>query len=631
MSLKCPRCGADVERLGTMCDNCNYFLPLDTRSESAPETSAGSGPASGLLGQARALTLERPAVRIPQPRSWLRGKLVIAAAAVIFLGATGAAASALPVLPLKPDKSVAAMLPASTAAYISADLNPTGATRANLQRLQQAFTSQPGWRNVQRQYNGQTSGKSSQSTCYRDVTGGVQQQLSVLGHDTTIALIGTKGLNLSNTLGASDPTPAFKRQAVLLAPLNVRVPLVERLLGIGLSMPQHSTTYRGVTIYKQRFPSCGQVTKGSPDTYYAAFLKGYVVGGLLPDPIERIIDTDADHAATLATDAQYQSLMSRLPAGSIGSYYVNGPAVQHTGLANAAGSTGGFGSISGSAVSAATKSSAGALVVEPDGVKLTFAGYTGTQTSTLPAAGQAASILPPDVLAEISLGNAPALLKTWVRQAEASGIWDTATRSEIDTALSDVTSPMKGEADLVLFRSPKGTRLTSAFTLPLTLMWPVSDDASALQGLDHAAKALHQRKTFRTATLPDGTVARLERGMQAGYAVRHGWAIASLQVRPAIDSLSRVSGQTLAETAGYKSALPAGGTATSVWYVNTDALRRDLESSILPTEPRAMVTTYKNDALPILAPFRSISGSASQSANQPLAVSTIKVRITAAP
>jgi hypothetical protein len=270
--------------------------------------------------------------------------------------------------------------------------------------------------------------------------------------------------------------------------------------------------------------------------------------------------------------------------------------------------------------------------VEPDGVKLTFAGYGSGHASTL-SAGQAASILPPDVLADISFGDAPSLLRSWVQEAEAGGIWDAATRREVDRAVSDITSHMKGEADVVLFRSPRAMHFgsPSSYNAPLTLMWPVSGDAAALQGLDNAVTSLHEGKEFTRLTTPDGTVARQATGTQGGYAVRHGWAVLSLDIGPTIDSLSHVSGQTLATAPGYRAALPAGGKAASVWYVNTDDLRQDLETAILPTEPRAMVSSYRQEALPILAPFRAIAGSASGSTGPNITVSTFNVRITATP
>jgi hypothetical protein len=635
MTARCPRCDAEVVRPGAFCDNCGTYLPPENRAGSAQQTSR-VGTLTPQSETTQTMTLDPPEPSRMQPRPGRVGLLLKAAAGILVVGVAGAAALLLPLVPLSPDKSVADMLPASTAGYIAADLNPSATTRANLQSLEQAFTRQPSWSNVQRRYDSQTTGQPGRSGCYRNVTGGAAQQLKDLGHDTTLALIGTTGINLSSTTTASDSQDALKRQVVLLAPLSVNVPLVQRLVGTHFSLPQKATTYRGVAIYQQTVQPCQSVSSSFPDHFYAALYKGYIVGGLTPDPIERIIDTDLDHGAILGSDKQYQALMNQLPSNRLGSYYISDTALQNVGVTDAARSTGAGGIVADSSLNPVLRSSAGTVDLEPDGVKVTLATFNGggVSTSSTPA-GEAASILPGDVLGELSVQGVPDLVRKAVSQYENASTVQLSShaRSQLDQVVSDVTDGMKGEADLVLFRSPESMKFNSRsdYNFPLALMWPVTDDSAARQHLDDAVDTLGLSSDFSTSSALDGTEYRLATNTQGGYAVRNGWAILSLGVAPAIDSLSHVSNQTLATQPGYASAMPPKGNASSVWYVNTNDLRQDVEAAILPTQSAESVSNYNNNALPVLAPFRSIAGSTSQSKDGTAAVSTFKIRITASP
>jgi hypothetical protein len=101
----------------------------------------------------------------------------------------------------------------------------------------------------------------------------------------------------------------------------------------------------------------------------------------------------------------------------------------------------------------------------------------------------------------------------------------------------------------------------------------------------------------------------------------------TLQILPAANS--PVSGASLSTASGYQSGLSGGFNPTSVWYFDVHALRVALEAALVPGVPASSVTQYNADVLPLLAPIKTVAGSAGTNKNG-LAISTFAVGISAA-
>src|SRR5579859_15328 len=205
------------------------------------------------------------------------GFAAVIVAILLILGAGTAVAFTVPVFTANATNSVAQMLPAGTVFYVSADLNPTGAKLANLERIRHAFTDQPGWANITKLYNSSTQQQSSQSACFRQTQNQVSANLSDLGHDTALAM--TSEIHLK---GGLDTMTALKRNLVVVAPLHVQRTLIQALSGLSIALPQHAADYHGTAIYAETFRSCGHATGNTAQTVYAALVKNYVLLGMAP-------------------------------------------------------------------------------------------------------------------------------------------------------------------------------------------------------------------------------------------------------------------------------------------------------------------------------------------------------------
>lgn len=544
---------------------------------------------------------------------------------VVLLIAGTAVAFALPVVSVTPEKPIAQMLPAGTAFYLSADLNPSGDTKTNLDAIEHAFTDQPSWKNIANTFNGTMHSSQQSNACYHQTQGQVQAHLGDLGHSSAFALIGTGGVNMA--AGTQSQT-ALEHNAVFLASLDVHMTLVQALGGFHLTLQQTSTDYHGTTIYQESFPACGKVNPSMPQTIYAAVFKGYVVLGLIPDPVERVIDTGSGSAPSLTSLPSYQTLMAQLPSNQLGGYYFSGSALKGLGLLKALRLAPNAGSVPGSYYQNVQKPTAGALGVEPDGFRLTAAAYSpsGSRKSQAPA-GQLAAQLPSDTLALLSVQNVAAIARNVESQLKKAHLLTGSTATSFNAMTNNITGDLSGEADAVLLH-PTGAMnfhgTNGKFVVPLSLLWQVKDDAVATQHLNDLAMQLKVSSQLTPATASDGTPYFVTKDGY-GYAVRKGWAIVSLAILQQISALSPA--QNLASNPAYLKTTLNGLTPGLLWYFDLHNLRLQLEASLLPSVVSS-ATQYNQYAKPILTPLQSLSGSAGTSRDGQLGLTTLFLGIS---
>jgi hypothetical protein len=544
--------------------------------------------------------------------------------AILFVVGLGtAAAFAVPVVSITADKPLAQMLPATTLYYMSADLNPSGTTKNNLDRIVHAFTDQPAWKNISKQFNQVTKPSSSGGACYQQTQNELTSNLSYLGHVSALALISAQGLKINgNTTGLDT---AVKKDVVFLASLDVHQSLFGALSGFKLSLQSTTITYKGTTIYQEKFPACAKTSSQSPDRVYVALDKGYVVAGFLPDPIERIIDTGAGDAPNLSSDATYTGLESRLPGDQLGGEYLNAKALKATGALKALKSVPGGNPI---ALSQALQSSAAGLYADPDGLRLDTVGPASTPASTSPAAGQIASQLRSDTLMLLSIQGVASNIRSAAKQFK--GLFANGITKSVDPIVTDLTADLSGEVDLALLHA-NGTLSfgtgSSALNLPLVLAWKVGNDAAARSHLDDVVRRVGASKQLKTATAPDGTSYQVTK-QGFGYAVRSGWAIVSLSIAKALDELSSSGGQNLASAPAYQRGLSAVAKPSAIFYLDATDLRLQLEAALLPTVPSSIRQQYQTTAKPIIAPISSISFGSGTTNDGKASVTRVFVRIS---
>lgn len=537
--------------------------------------------------------------------------------AVVLILVTGAvAAFAVPVVSLNSSRGLADMLPASTAGYLSVDLNPSGATRADWDRVIHAFTDQPGWKNLVGIYDRTTASSPSARDCYQQTEGQITSGLGLLGHQSGIALLSTTGIAASGGPGLANPV---LRNAVFLGSLHVRMTLAQALSGLSLSLPSQSTAYRGVTIYQETFASCGRVNPAAPQHVYAALDKGYILLAVRTAPIERVIDVAAGVVPSLQSRSTYRALARHLPSGSLAGMYLNGAAwktLQHSQhyLPVAASTQGG---------SSESASSALGVYARPDGLRIASVTTAATSGPTQPA-GQIETRLPSSTLALVSMGSFRRTLRSWASLlADPLPFAGSAARTARSTLL-DLSAHMTGETDLVLGAASTG-QATASGIMPLSLLWQVDSPSTGRADLVKLVRRVDVADRFQSASTPDGGRYFVAPG-QYGYGVRNRWAILSLQIRAIERQLGSRPASPLASVAALREAAVSGSTPTSIVYINLRGLRLALEP-LLPRFGPGTVNTYRADVRPLVAPLQTFASRSATTQDGRYVLGTTVIRI----
>lgn len=584
-----------------------------------PESESSEAPATS-----------EPVIRSKRKRRALTPLALVAVLVLLVIGAGTAAAFNLPLFAMNANKSIGEMLPASTVFYISANLNPSGATKDNLDRIERAYTSQPSWKHIASTFNSQIKqAKGSTGDCYRKTKSQISDNVQKLGQDTALVMTGTGRLNISKPNGgSSNILTTLKRSFVVVAPLHEQVTLVDALSGFSFSLQQKSTSYGGTTIYKETFKSCGQASGGQAQTIYAALVKNWAVLGVVPEAIYPIIDTANGKSSALNSVPLYRTLMARLPTDHLGTYFVNGPSLGKMGLSQA---------MRRYAVTAPnnpfnsqnlTKAlTAAALSVDSRGFGLTSAANNPSiSASANKPAGAIASSLPSNVLGLFSTRISKKGLNSGIAQLESNPLSGAAVTPQLRTVIQDLTADLSGEVDLVLF-NPGTTRMSASNprTIPLALLWQVANEGGARAHLRDVINRLGLSGQVSRHHALDGTTYDSARG--TGDAVRKGWAIVSPSIKDTLGRLSTAPTTNLSSSAPYQRVRSANFVPSAILYLDGNGLRRALENAILPTLSSSERLSYQNYILPWIAPIGNVSFSAGTTADHKISITNFYVDI----
>lgn len=555
--------------------------------------------------------------------------VLIVAILILVIGGGAAAAFTVPAVSLSAEKSVGEMLPVTTVLYLSADLNPQGAKKDYLERIEHAFSDQPSWQHVREALKSQTKGNSPTSGCYTKTQREATSNLDQLGHTAVFAVIDSRGIDFAKFSAApnggqtSALTDAVKRNAVFLAPLATQLTLIQAIGGKSLQLQHKSTDYNGTPIYQESFSDCGKVSQTALQTVYAALYKGYVVLGLMPDPIERIIDTGNGKIASLATDTEYKTLQSQLSGDPLGGYFLSGPAIKTTRISGAIGKV----NPASASASRDVRSSAGAVFAESYGFRVATATLTTSNSADAQPATVLAGRLPADTLGLIAVQRLAPALKTWEHQLANQGNLTGSNLRVVDRLLNDITADMSGETDLALLHSNGIFHLSSkgGTYLPLLLTWQVRDEATANAHLADIFKQAKLSNQLQTYTASDGTTYHATTNGY-GYAVRGGWAITSPSIAKTLDQLAQTPSQTLASRPLYHATTPSGVIPSTTWYFDVTGLRQQAEDAY-PNLTSGATGPYRMYVQPVLAPIHTITGSGGLSGGGKITVTTVIVGI----
>jgi hypothetical protein len=319
--------------------------------------------------------------------------------------------------------------------------------------------------------------------------------------------------------------------------------------------------------------------------------------------------------------------MSKLASDHLGSYYLNGKELAAAGVYDALKNVSSSTSVASPYYAQTQVPTAGTLSVDSHGFNLTAAAYNASgNVTTSQSGGAAASLIPADALGLLSIQGLKSSLTTGYGQLKSSGLISASISKTLDPIMTDITTDMSGETDLIMLRPKGAMNANDPSTIPLTLMWQENNDVSAGQHLQDVVTKLGLGSQLSSGTASDGTqYYATKQGI--GYAVRKGWAIVSLSLPGTLDTLASRPSRALAGVDAFKRGIPSSFTPTGTLYLDARGLRTDLENLILPTQSSADQSSYNNQIKPFIAPIQTISGSAGSTNDGKIGISTLIVDI----
>jgi len=303
--------------------------------------------------------------------------------------------------------------------------------------------------------------------------------------------------------------------------------------------------------------------------------------------------------------------VSGLPTNQLFSSYISGTGFKELGgaslLKSGVGSTT-FGELPGLTPGPGA-SDGEAVSVDQNGLSLTTIA-AGDSALSRSRAGLLAAQLPANVEGFVSIQG--------VRKAIASGLSALSARlpaGQFSVVHGDYTSYIRqlegslgGEVDLVVFHPQTPMPASSGPAgIPAAVLWQVSSTAAAIQALQQTFHEAHITPLARRVA-PDGS-AYYATAAGYGYAVRQGWAIASLDIPAVMDQLTGSLDGSLARVAVYEKAVPVGATPSAILYIDASSLRETLESVMLPRVGADIAAQYRSQFNLDLTPILSLEGS----------------------
>jgi hypothetical protein len=239
---------------------------------------------------------------------------------VLVTGVT--AALTLPAVAITAQVGLTSMLPADTAAYVTADLNPTQSTLDQLTALGSNVSHRAQWFDLVKPLAGLSAGRNQ--NCLRATANKAAGSMPNLGHDTALVLLPARARkHLRRRRDGLGLTDAFAGNVAIVAPLDVHMTLPDALGGVSFSYPKHHFKFFGTTVYREAVLACDRAHGQIPAAYYAAISKGYIILGLRAGTVEEIIRTGQGHRKSLDSIAAARAAVAGLPSGQLGTFYIN--------------------------------------------------------------------------------------------------------------------------------------------------------------------------------------------------------------------------------------------------------------------------------------------------------------------
>lgn len=541
----------------------------------------------------------RPWLAFARSRALAVG-IVIIAGFVLVTGVT--AALTVPAVAITAQESLQQLLPANTAAYLAVDLNPNGTSRDELTSIGRTFAAQPGWNRFGRSFRALTGSRPDKRCLDRAVktaASTASDHLSYLGHDTAFVLLpSARARPSSQKYRGPSLDQVFARNFVIVAPLDVRLTLADAISGFAFSTPKKALHYRGTSIYRESVPTCSLPSRFRPAAYYAAVFKGYIVVGLTPSTIERIINSGGGHARSLADRVQVSDLTAQMPSSPVASFYINSHVLdRRDGLLERVGRL----KLLPSFIRRTLHNMGtveGASTVSSGSLSLTVA--RANPYATLPAApsaGRLASSLPSNTSFYASFRGMKPETRSAVRWLRKEQISRQPTRAA-GTILRDVN----GELDLTELSSTRFGRGHK----PFLVYWRTHRSQAALRAdITSALGRLGLRDKLALARLgPAEYRMDVER---RGYAVGRGWAMMTSSMFPALAAIRAKPVTPLASVDGYPTAAPATSPYTAVAYLNVAADRHQF-NSLLRSLHWSGILSLRRDVPLATGPVETITG-----------------------
>ena len=398
----------------------------------------------------------------------------------------------------------------------------------------------------------------------------------------------------------------------------------------GLATFSPSTSYRGTSIYRVTF--AGGLGGG-----YGAIVSGDgVIAGDVAS-VQSVIDAATFHAPSLATDPDFNTTLAQIPALRTMTVYVGRRFLtgrERTALQQA-GSAGGMAARAAARVF--ERSYAVGVTAYPNGISVVSSALPRTSPLfTTPNNG--ANIVGNTAIAYVSLANLAELLR-------ASGVLSAGTLTqaqaqtginiagdvlplisrEVVVDINDETSPLLTTVLVASGSSGGASSLGSVPELPgsLELATEVADQASAQRSVDRIVASLTKAaggsaasgSLFQKTTLPDGSTGYVVTVLPSlGYTFRQTGGHTFLVISSNLPEDVRASATPLSADADYKTALAnvAGpGALVSINYTNISRLLGLVDRVLDYARTQKAVSasdlaTYRQDAEPLIAPFRSM-------------------------
>ncbi len=231
----------------------------------------------------------------------------------------------------KPAIAVERLLPANTLGYLTVSPQRTGSQKAALDKMRDAFQSQPGfqeaWTNIMKQASdaGQAAGLSAGGTATPDLSS-VDALSSYLGNNVTIAVLPPSTDDLTKIKNAGDNSSSVvadvlgKNVVGLIDldfnPLNKKGPISDLKQKVdNLASTEVAEKYRDTDIHKY-------VT--ATTTIFFSLLDGTstAVAGAKIEPVRAVIDQFKDNKG-LKDDSNFKTLSGQVPAERLATLYLN--------------------------------------------------------------------------------------------------------------------------------------------------------------------------------------------------------------------------------------------------------------------------------------------------------------------